>query len=69
MSATASAPKVAIITGASQGIGAGLAAGFRRARLPGNILRFETAAIVGVALARASADRVAPRTTTAPGSA
>ena len=31
MSATASAPRVAIITGASQGIGAGLAAGFRRA--------------------------------------
>jgi NAD(P)-dependent dehydrogenase (short-subunit alcohol dehydrogenase family) len=31
MSATASAPKVAIITGASQGIGAGLTAGFRRA--------------------------------------
>src|SRR4051812_11647966 len=31
MSATANAPRVAIITGASQGIGAGLAAGFRRA--------------------------------------
>ena len=31
MSATADAPRVAIITGASQGIGAGLAAGFRRA--------------------------------------
>jgi 16S rRNA (uracil1498-N3)-methyltransferase len=30
------------------------AAGFRRARVPGNILRFETAAIVGVALARAA---------------
>jgi 16S rRNA (uracil1498-N3)-methyltransferase len=35
------------------------AAGFRRARLPGNILRFETAAIVGVALVRASVDRAA----------
>ena len=31
MSATANAPRVAIITGASQGIGAGLAAGFHRA--------------------------------------
>jgi NAD(P)-dependent dehydrogenase (short-subunit alcohol dehydrogenase family) len=31
MSATANAPRVAMITGASQGIGAGLAAGFRRA--------------------------------------
>jgi 16S rRNA (uracil1498-N3)-methyltransferase len=40
------------------------AAGFRRARLPGNILRFETAAIVGVALARAAADRAARRTHT-----
>jgi 16S rRNA (uracil1498-N3)-methyltransferase len=40
------------------------AAGFRRARLPGNILRFETAAIVGVALARASADRAARGTDT-----
>jgi len=34
------------------------AAGFHRARLPGNILRFETAAIVGVALARAAIDRI-----------
>ncbi|WP_148306372.1 RsmE family RNA methyltransferase [Gemmatirosa kalamazoonensis] len=40
------------------------AAGFHRARLPGNILRFETAAIVGVALARASADRSVRRATT-----
>jgi len=31
MSTAANAPKVAVITGASQGIGAGLAAGFRRA--------------------------------------
>jgi 16S rRNA (uracil1498-N3)-methyltransferase len=33
------------------------AAGFRRARLPGNILRFETAGVVGVAFARALLDR------------
>jgi 16S rRNA (uracil1498-N3)-methyltransferase len=45
------------------------AAGFRRARLPGNILRFETAAIVGVALARASADRVTRATNPEPGPA
>lgn len=32
-------------------------AGFRRVRLPGNILRFETAAIVGVAFVRAALDR------------
>jgi len=31
MTATADAPRVAIVTGASQGLGAGLAAGFRRA--------------------------------------
>ena len=31
MSASPTAPKVAVITGASQGIGAGLAAGFRHA--------------------------------------
>jgi 16S rRNA (uracil1498-N3)-methyltransferase len=36
--------------------------GFRRARLPGNILRFETAAIVGIALARAALDLTATRT-------
>lgn len=33
------------------------AAGFRRARLPGNILRFETAGVVGVAFARALLER------------
>ncbi len=33
------------------------AAGFRRARLPGNILRFETAGVVGVAFARALVER------------
>ena len=33
------------------------AAGFRRARLPGNILRFETAGAVGVAFARALLER------------
>ena len=33
------------------------AAGFRRAALPGNILRFETAGVVGLALARLLADR------------
>jgi 16S rRNA (uracil1498-N3)-methyltransferase len=32
-------------------------AGFRRARLPGNILRFETAGVVGVAFARALLER------------
>lgn len=32
------------------------AAGFRRVRLPGNVLRFETAGVVGVALARALLD-------------
>lgn len=37
-----------------------VAAGFRRAALPGNILRFETAGVVGLALARALVDR-APR--------
>jgi len=42
------------------------AAGFHRARVPGNILRFETAAIVGVALARAAADRATRRSTTDP---
>lgn len=36
------------------------AAGFRRARLPGNILRFETAGAVGVAFARALLDRPHP---------
>lgn len=36
------------------------AAGFRRARLPGNILRFETAGAVGVAFARARIERVGP---------
>jgi 16S rRNA (uracil1498-N3)-methyltransferase len=36
--------------------------GFRRARLPGNILRFETAAIVGIALTRAALDLTATRT-------
>jgi 16S rRNA (uracil1498-N3)-methyltransferase len=34
-----------------------VAAGFRRARLPGNILRFETAGVVGVAFARAVLER------------
>jgi 16S rRNA (uracil1498-N3)-methyltransferase len=33
------------------------AAGFRRARLPGNILRFETAGVAGVAFARALLER------------
>jgi 16S rRNA (uracil1498-N3)-methyltransferase len=33
------------------------AAGFRRVRLPGNILRFETAGVVGVAYARALLER------------
>jgi 16S rRNA (uracil1498-N3)-methyltransferase len=36
--------------------------GFRRARVPGNILRFETAAIVGIALARAALDLTVTRT-------
>lgn len=36
------------------------AAGFRRARLPGNILRFETAGVVGVAFARAVLERQIP---------
>lgn len=35
-------------------------AGFRPAALPGNILRFETAAIVAAALARALVERAAP---------
>jgi 16S rRNA (uracil1498-N3)-methyltransferase len=34
-------------------------AGFRRLRLPGNILRFETAAVVGIALVRAALERTA----------
>ncbi len=33
------------------------AAGFRRVRLPGNILRFETAAILGAGLARLLVER------------
>jgi 16S rRNA (uracil1498-N3)-methyltransferase len=33
------------------------AAGFRRVRLPGNILRFETAGVVGVAFARGLLER------------
>lgn len=37
-------------------IGALTSAGFRSARLPGNILRFETAGVVGLALARALTD-------------
>ena len=35
------------------------AAGFRRVRLPGNVLRFETAGVVGVAFARALVERAA----------
>jgi 16S rRNA (uracil1498-N3)-methyltransferase len=41
-------------------------AGFRRACVPGNILRFETAAIVGVALARARVDAASPSATATP---
>jgi 16S rRNA (uracil1498-N3)-methyltransferase len=33
------------------------AAGFRRVRLPGNILRFETAGVVGAAFARGLLER------------
>lgn len=36
------------------------AAGFRRARLPGNVLRFETAGVLGVAFARALVERSDP---------
>ncbi len=36
------------------------AAGFRRARLAGNILRFETAGVAGLALVRARLDHAAP---------
>lgn len=46
------------------------AAGFRQARLPGNILRFETAGVVGVAFLRALLDRAsraAPGRATADG--
>lgn len=32
------------------------AAGFRRVRLPGNVLRFETAGVIGLAFARAAVD-------------
>lgn len=42
------------------------AVGFHRVRLPGNILRFETAAIVGAALARALTDRAARTVTSDP---
>jgi 16S rRNA (uracil1498-N3)-methyltransferase len=42
------------------------AAGFRRARLAGNILRFETAGIVGLALVRALLERSAPPPPEAP---
>ncbi len=39
------------------------AAGFRRARLPGNILRFETAGVVGLAFARTLVERARSRAT------
>ncbi len=35
-------------------------AGFRRMRLPGNVLRFETAGVLGVAFARALVERARP---------
>ena len=44
------------------------AAGFRRARLPGNILRFETACIAGLAIGRALLERGAPPAPPSPAS-
>jgi 16S rRNA (uracil1498-N3)-methyltransferase len=63
--APAAGDPVTVVVGPEGGLEPGelealRAAGFRPAALPGNILRFETAAIVAAALARALVERAGP---------